>query len=56
MLTTGEITSALAHTDLEQMWQRDLTPLLVTRYPGSAGSLAVQQVSAQGLSPCPVVF
>ncbi|KAG7276605.1 hypothetical protein CRUP_024326 [Coryphaenoides rupestris] len=42
-LTAGEINSVLAHTDLEQMWQRDLTPLLVTRYPGTAGSLAVQQ-------------
>jgi hypothetical protein len=47
-LTAGEIRSALAHTDLDKMWQRDLTPLLVTRYPGTAGSLAVQQVSAQG--------
>ncbi|KAG7264741.1 hypothetical protein CRUP_025919 [Coryphaenoides rupestris] len=42
-LTAGEINSVLVHTDLEQMWQRDLTPLLVTRYPGTAGSLAVQQ-------------
>ncbi|XP_030211839.1 glutaminyl-peptide cyclotransferase [Gadus morhua] len=42
-LTAGEIRSALAHTDLDKMWQRDLTPLLVTRYPGTAGSLAVQQ-------------
>lgn len=27
------------------MWLRDLRPLLVTRYPGSAGSQAVQEVS-----------
>ncbi|XP_054470305.1 glutaminyl-peptide cyclotransferase [Anoplopoma fimbria] len=42
-LTQDEIRVALSHTDLEQMWQRDLRPLLVTRYPGSAGSQAVQQ-------------
>ncbi|CAK6968010.1 glutaminyl-peptide cyclotransferase [Scomber scombrus] len=42
-LTPEEIQTALSHTDLEQMWQRDLRPLLVTRYPGSAGSQAVQQ-------------
>lgn len=45
-LTDDEIRAALSHTDLEQMWQRDLTPLLVTRYPGSTGSQAVQQVSS----------
>ncbi|XP_041667849.1 glutaminyl-peptide cyclotransferase [Cheilinus undulatus] len=42
-LTQDEIRTAMSHTDLEQMWQRDLRPLLVTRYPGSAGSQAVQQ-------------
>ncbi|XP_078134018.1 glutaminyl-peptide cyclotransferase isoform X1 [Sander vitreus] len=42
-LTQDEITAALSHTDLEQMWLRDLRPLLVTRYPGSAGSQAVQE-------------
>lgn len=42
-LTQDEIQTALAHTDLEQMWLRDLTPLLVTRYPGSPGSQAVQE-------------
>ncbi|XP_041810210.1 glutaminyl-peptide cyclotransferase [Chelmon rostratus] len=42
-LTQGEVLTALAHTDLEQMWLRDLRPLLVTRYPGSAGSQAVQE-------------
>lgn len=41
-LTQDEISTALSHTDLEQMWQRDLRPLLVIRYPGSAGSQAVQ--------------
>ncbi|XP_070698886.1 glutaminyl-peptide cyclotransferase [Pempheris klunzingeri] len=42
-LTQDEIRTAVSHTDLEQMWQRDLRPLLVTRYPGSAGSQAVQE-------------
>lgn len=35
----------MSHTDLGQMWLRDLRPLLVTRYPGSAGSQTVQEVS-----------
>ncbi|XP_062324674.1 glutaminyl-peptide cyclotransferase [Osmerus eperlanus] len=42
-LSNSDITKAVAHTDVAQMWQRDLRPLLVTRYPGTAGSLAVQQ-------------
>ncbi|XP_051942822.1 glutaminyl-peptide cyclotransferase [Hippocampus zosterae] len=42
-LTSSEIQAALSHTDLTQMWQRDLRPLLVTRYPSSPGSQAVQQ-------------
>uniref|UniRef100_A0A3B3UWT8 Glutaminyl-peptide cyclotransferase n=1 Tax=Poecilia latipinna TaxID=48699 RepID=A0A3B3UWT8_9TELE len=41
-LSEDEIRAALSHTDLAQMWQRDLRPLLVTRYPGSAGSQAVR--------------
>lgn len=44
-LTQDETRTALSHTDLEQMWQRDLRPLLVSRYPGSTGSQAVQEVS-----------
>ncbi|XP_072313948.1 glutaminyl-peptide cyclotransferase [Eucyclogobius newberryi] len=43
ILTPEEIQTALSHTDLGQMWQRDLRPLLVTRYPGSPGSQAVQE-------------
>lgn len=42
-LTQDEVQTALSHTDLEQMWQRDLRPLLVTRYPGTPGSQAVQE-------------
>ncbi|XP_064187715.1 glutaminyl-peptide cyclotransferase isoform X1 [Anguilla rostrata] len=42
-LTTDDITRVLSQTDLERMWQKDLKPMLVTRYPSSAGSLSVQQ-------------
>ncbi|XP_077476917.1 glutaminyl-peptide cyclotransferase [Stigmatopora argus] len=42
-LTPDEVRTALSRTDLTQMWQRDLRPLLVARYPGSAGNQAVQQ-------------
>ncbi|KAM9354888.1 glutaminyl-peptide cyclotransferase [Pholidichthys leucotaenia] len=42
-LTEEEIRSVLSHTDLDKMWDRDLKPLLVVRYPGSAGSQAVQE-------------
>lgn len=44
-LTEEESNTALSHTDLSQMWTRHLKPLLVIRYPGSPGSLAVQEVS-----------
>ncbi|KAJ8288702.1 hypothetical protein COCON_G00013610 [Conger conger] len=42
-LTADDITRVLSQTDLERMWQTDLRPMLVTRYPSSAGSLSVQQ-------------
>ncbi|XP_028856462.1 glutaminyl-peptide cyclotransferase [Denticeps clupeoides] len=42
-LSPDDLTRVLSHTDLTRMWQKDLRPLLVTRYPGSAGSVAVQQ-------------
>ncbi|XP_028293643.1 glutaminyl-peptide cyclotransferase [Gouania willdenowi] len=42
-LTDDEIRAAVSHTDVEQLWQRDLRPLLVIRYPGSAGNQAVQE-------------
>lgn len=44
-LTEEEVRSSLSHTDVAQMWSRYLKPLLVIRYPGSPGSLAVQEVS-----------
>ncbi|XP_056152469.1 glutaminyl-peptide cyclotransferase [Lampris incognitus] len=42
-LSTEEARSALSHTDLNRMWSQVLQPLLITRYPGSEGSLTVQQ-------------
>ncbi|KAL2099130.1 hypothetical protein ACEWY4_005610 [Coilia grayii] len=42
-LSSEDVRKVLAHTDLARMWKTDLQPLLVTRYPGSAGSLAVQK-------------
>ncbi|XP_036980986.1 glutaminyl-peptide cyclotransferase [Acanthopagrus latus] len=42
-LSQDEARTAVSHTDLGQMWLRDLRPLLVTRYPGSAGSQTVQE-------------
>lgn len=44
-LSQDEVSAALSHTSLDQMWQRDLRPLLVTRYPGSSGGQEVQEVS-----------
>uniref|UniRef100_A0A8C9V286 Glutaminyl-peptide cyclotransferase n=1 Tax=Scleropages formosus TaxID=113540 RepID=A0A8C9V286_SCLFO len=42
-LSADDITRVLAHTDLDRMWQKDLRPMLVPRYPSSPGSLSVQQ-------------
>lgn len=42
-LSQDEVSAALSHTSLDQMWQRDLRPLLVTRYPGSLGGQEVQE-------------
>lgn len=37
------------HTDISQMWQNDLQPILIERYPGSPGSYAVRQVRVDSL-------
>ncbi|KAJ8393015.1 hypothetical protein AAFF_G00069190 [Aldrovandia affinis] len=42
-LSSDDITRVLSRSDLERMWEKDLRPMLVTRYPSSAGSQAVQQ-------------
>lgn len=44
-LSSDDLISVLAQTDIDRMWKTDLKPMLVVRYPGSPGSQAVQQVS-----------
>lgn len=50
-LSSSELRSVVAQTDLDRMWQKDLKPMLVVRYPGSSGSQDVQQVSVQVKHP-----
>ncbi|KAB5562294.1 hypothetical protein PHYPO_G00016240 [Pangasianodon hypophthalmus] len=42
-LSSDDLISVLAQTDIDRMWKNDLKPMLVVRYPGSPGSQAVQQ-------------
>ncbi|XP_017332703.1 glutaminyl-peptide cyclotransferase isoform X1 [Ictalurus punctatus] len=42
-LSSDDLASVLAQTDIDRMWKNDLKPMLVVRYPGSPGSQAVQQ-------------
>lgn len=42
-LSSEDLKAVLAHTDLARMWSTDLQPMLITRYPGSPGSEAVQK-------------
>uniref|UniRef100_A0A673JIA7 Glutaminyl-peptide cyclotransferase n=1 Tax=Sinocyclocheilus rhinocerous TaxID=307959 RepID=A0A673JIA7_9TELE len=42
-LSSSELSSVVSRTDLDRMWQKDLKPMLVVRYPGSTGSQHVQQ-------------
>ncbi|XP_066473953.1 glutaminyl-peptide cyclotransferase isoform X1 [Tiliqua scincoides] len=43
ILNATVIHQVAAHTDINQMWQNDLQPILIERYPGSPGSYAVRQ-------------
>lgn len=43
ILSSDDLISVLAQTDIVRMWKNDLKPMLVVRYPGSPGSQAVQQ-------------
>ncbi|KAG7465760.1 hypothetical protein MATL_G00156970 [Megalops atlanticus] len=43
VLSPADITKVLSHTDLDRMWQKDLRPMLVPRYPSSTGSQSVRQ-------------
>ncbi|XP_072545589.1 glutaminyl-peptide cyclotransferase [Salminus brasiliensis] len=42
-LSSSDLTSILANTNIDNMWETDLKPMLVVRYPGSTGSQAVQK-------------
>ncbi|XP_062980365.1 glutaminyl-peptide cyclotransferase [Elgaria multicarinata webbii] len=43
ILNASSIRQVAVHTDINQMWQNDLQPILIERYPGSPGSYAVRQ-------------
>ncbi|XP_062863395.1 glutaminyl-peptide cyclotransferase [Trichomycterus rosablanca] len=43
-LSSAELTRVSANTNIDRMWKNDLKPMLVVRYPGSAGSHTVQQL------------
>uniref|UniRef100_A0A8C4WAH9 Glutaminyl-peptide cyclotransferase n=1 Tax=Gopherus evgoodei TaxID=1825980 RepID=A0A8C4WAH9_9SAUR len=43
ILNISGIQQVAAHTDVSQMWQNDLHPILIERYPGSPGSYIVRQ-------------
>ncbi|CAM4653939.1 unnamed protein product [Lepidochelys kempii] len=43
ILTFAGIRQVAAHTDVSRMWQNDLHPILIERYPGSPGNYAVRQ-------------
>ncbi|XP_060790276.1 glutaminyl-peptide cyclotransferase [Neoarius graeffei] len=49
-LSSDDLISVLAQTDIDRMWKTDLKPMLVVRYPGSPGSQAVQQQIKSTLS------
>lgn len=38
-------------TDVSEMWENDLRPILIERYPGSPGNHAVRQVRKQFCQP-----
>ncbi|MBN3319372.1 QPCT cyclotransferase, partial [Atractosteus spatula] len=43
VLSPAEIARVLSQLDVTRMWEGDLRPMLVQRYPGSAGSETVRQ-------------
>ncbi|XP_044274789.1 glutaminyl-peptide cyclotransferase [Varanus komodoensis] len=43
ILNATRIRQVVMHTDVNRMWQNDLHPILIERYPGSPGSYAVRQ-------------
>lgn len=49
ILNSTIIQEVAANTDVNQMWQYDLLPILIERYPESPGSWAVRQVRLYSL-------
>ncbi|XP_028653248.1 glutaminyl-peptide cyclotransferase [Erpetoichthys calabaricus] len=49
-LSTRDLRHTVTLTDISRMWQKDLQPILVPRYPGSMGSHAVRQHILNSLS------
>uniref|UniRef100_A0A8D0C220 Glutaminyl-peptide cyclotransferase n=1 Tax=Salvator merianae TaxID=96440 RepID=A0A8D0C220_SALMN len=43
ILNATSIQQVAMHTNVNEMWQNDLNPILIERYPGSPGSYAVRQ-------------
>lgn len=44
ILHSDTIQKVAANTDVSEMWENDLRPILIERYPGSAGNYIVRQV------------
>ncbi|NWR05059.1 QPCT cyclotransferase, partial [Paradoxornis webbianus] len=43
ILSSDAIQKVVANTDISEMWENDLRPILIERYPGSEGSYIVRQ-------------
>lgn len=46
----------MANTDISEMWENDLRPILIERYPGSEGSYIVRQVRQHFLTTSENIF
>ena len=44
LLNVSSLRQVAKGTSISEMWQNDLRPLLIERYPGSPGSFAARQV------------
>lgn len=47
ILNSSSLRQVAEGTSISEMWQNDLRPLLIERYPGSPGSYAARQVRTQ---------
>lgn len=51
ILHPDAIRNVAEKTDVTEMWENDLRPILIERYPGSPGNHAVRQVRKQFCKP-----